>query len=102
MKNKKTLLLGSFALAAVLVVGQSVFASNDNTNSSGSMSNMRNGNDMSGMMQMMGNENMQKMMGAMNSPEGQKMMNACGTFMESYSDKNKSDSNSPETSKPQK
>lgn len=75
MKNKKTLLMVSFALAAVLVVGQGVFAANDNNNG------------MSGMTQMMGNENMQKMMSAMNSPEGQEMMSACSTFMESYGDK---------------
>lgn len=87
MKNKKTLLMVSFALAAVLVVGQGVFAANDNNIANGNMSNMMNENSMSGMTQMMGNEDMRKMMSAMNSPEGQEMISACSTFMDSYDDK---------------
>jgi hypothetical protein len=76
MKSRKTLLITSFALAAVLVVGQSVMASEP----SGTQG-------MGGMMQMMENEGMQKMMGAMNTPEGQEMMKSCSNFMESYGDK---------------
>lgn len=72
MKNRKTLLMISFAIAAVMVVSQAAFAEESNGN---------NGN---GMMQMMNNEGTQKMMNAMNTPEGQEMMNACGNFMESY------------------
>lgn len=87
MKNKKTLLMVSFALATILVVGQGVFAANDNNSTNGNMSNMMNENGISGMTQMMGSENMRKMMSAMNSPEGQEMMSACSTFMESYGDK---------------
>jgi hypothetical protein len=75
LKNKKTLLMVPFALAAVLVVGQAVMAAEPNNDG------MMNGN---GMMQMMNNEGMQKMMGAMNTPEGQEMMNACSKFMDSY------------------
>jgi hypothetical protein len=80
MKNKKTLLIVSFALAAVLVVGQAVMAAEPNNGG------MMNGNGMSGMMQMMDNEGMQKMMGAMSTPEGQEMMNSCSNFMDSYGD----------------
>lgn len=101
MVKKKNLLIASFALATVLVVGQSVFAANDNNGASHDMGNMMNGNGSSGMMQMMGNESMQKMMNAMNTPEGQEMMNACGKFMESYGDKNKSDANPSATPKSQ-
>jgi hypothetical protein len=78
MKNKKTLLLVSFALAAVLVVGQAVMAAEPNNGG------MMNGSGMSGMMQMMDNDGMQKMTGAMNTPEGQEMMNSCSNFMDSY------------------
>lgn len=85
MKNKKTLLVVSFALAAILVIGQEVIAanSNDNNGISSNMSNMMNEDGIPGMTQMMGNENVQKMISAMNSPEGQEMMSACSTFMES-------------------
>ncbi|ANB55887.1 MULTISPECIES: hypothetical protein [Bacillales] len=65
--KKKIAFVSSFALAALLVVGQFSYAEK-----SDSMTNMMNGN---GMM---------KMMEAMNSPQGQKMMKACGEFMESY------------------
>jgi hypothetical protein len=82
--QKKTMLLVSFALATVLVVGQVGFAAKaDNDAGKGGM---MNGNGMSGMMNMMENENMGKMMDAMNSPEGQAMMESCGNFMESYGD----------------
>jgi hypothetical protein len=67
MKIKKTPFLLSFALAAIIVVGQDGFAKG----SDNGMENMMNGNGM---------------MEAMNSPEGQKMMSACGNFMESYGD----------------
>jgi hypothetical protein len=80
----KTKLGLSFALAAVLVVGQVGFASEDDH-----QGGMMSGNGMSGMMQMMENENMGKMMDAVNSPEGQKMLNACGDVMESYEDDEK-------------
>jgi hypothetical protein len=79
--QKKALLLVSFALAAVLVVGQVGFAAEPD-NSKG-MGNMMNGN---GMSEMMDNGSMNKMMDAMNSPEGQAMMDSCGSFMESYDD----------------
>jgi hypothetical protein len=65
--KKKIAFVSSFALAALLVVGQFSYAEK-----SDSMTNMMNGN---GMM---------KMMEAMNSPQGQKMMKACGEFVESY------------------
>jgi hypothetical protein len=80
--KKKLMLLSSFALATVLVVGQMSFAAGSDDSNQG-MGNMMNGNGMSGMMQ---NENMGNMMNAMNSPEGQEMMNACGGFMDSYGD----------------
>lgn len=76
MKNKKILLIVSFALAAGLVIGQAVIAAESNIG-------MMNGNGMSGLMQM-DNEGMQKMMGAINTPEGQEMMNSCSKFMDSY------------------
>jgi hypothetical protein len=80
MRNKKTLLIVSFALAAVLVAGQAVFAAESDDRNG--MGNMMNGNGMTGMMKMMENGNMQKMMNAMNSPEGQGMMETCGNFMD--------------------
>lgn len=73
--KQKLLLLTSFALATVLVVGQISFASGDTGM----------GNGMSQMMNMTNNDNMNQMMNAMNSPEGQEMVNACGKFMDSYS-----------------
>jgi hypothetical protein len=79
MKNK-LMLLSSFALAAVLVVGQMSFAAESG------MGNMMNSNSTTGMMKMMENGNMDKMMNAMNSPEGQEMMNSCHDFMESDGD----------------
>jgi hypothetical protein len=80
--KKKALLLVSFALATVLVVGQAGIAAESDEKSPNQ--GMMNGNGMSGMMNMMQNENMGKMMDAMNSPEGQEMMNSCSNFMESY------------------
>jgi hypothetical protein len=88
--QKKTKLGLSFALAAVLVVGQIGFAEEDNNKDNGGMGNMMNGN---GMTKMMENENMGNMMDAMNSPQGQKMMNACGDFMESYGDDEQEENN---------
>lgn len=92
--RKKSMLLVSFALAAVLVVGQVGYAAEaDKGDGQGTM----NENGMSGMMNMMENENtgkmmenegMGKMMDAMSSPEGQAMMESCGNSMESYGDEN--------------
>jgi hypothetical protein len=87
--NKKTMLLVSFALATVLVVGQTGFASESDNN--GGMMNMMENGSMNGMMKMMENGNMNKMMEAMNSPEGQEMMNACSKFMESNGDEDNAD-----------
>ncbi|UYG98094.1 hypothetical protein [Cytobacillus firmus] len=69
--KKKIAFVSSFALAALLVVGQFTYAEKPENN----MNNMMNGNGMMNMME------------AMNSPEGQKMMKACGEFMESYNEK---------------
>jgi len=88
--QKKTLLLISFALAAILVVGQVGFAAEPKDNNQGA-NNMMNGNG-SGMMNMMQNENTNKMMDGMNSPEGQQMIDSCGNFMDSYGSK-KDDTN---------
>lgn len=65
MMKKKIAFVSSFALAALLVVGQFTYAEKPDT-----MMNMMNGNGMMNMME------------AMNSPEGQKMMKACGELME--------------------
>lgn len=65
--KKKIAFVSSFALAALLVVGQFTYAENPDKG----MGNMMNGNGMMNMME------------AMNSPEGQKMMKACGEVMES-------------------
>lgn len=67
--KKKIVFVSSFALAALLVMGQFTYAEQSN-----------------GMMNMMNGNGMDKMMEAMNSPEGQKMMKACGEFMESKSE----------------
>jgi len=83
MKNKMALLIASFALAAVFILGQAAIAAQSNSNEQQGMGNMMNGNGKSNMMQMMENEEMQKMMDAMNSPEGQEMMKSCSKFMES-------------------
>jgi hypothetical protein len=81
--QKKTMLLISFALAAILVVGQTGFAAESDPGNGG----MMNGNGMGDMMKMMQNENMGKMMDAMNTPEGEAMMESCSTFLESYGEK---------------
>jgi hypothetical protein len=78
--KKKMLLLVSFALAAVLVVGQIGFAAEPGNSNGMGMGSMMNGN---GMNKMMENGSMNKMMDAMNSSEGQAMMDSCGSFMES-------------------
>lgn len=80
--KQKLLMLTSFALATVLVVGQVSFASGDNVPG--------NGNGMAQMMNVMNNDNMNQMMNAMNSKEGQEMINSCGNFMGSYGDQAKS------------
>ncbi|MFC4324242.1 hypothetical protein [Litchfieldia salsa] len=67
--KKKIAFVSSFALAALLVIGEFTYAEQ-----SDGMMNMMNGNGMS------------KMMEAMNSPEGQEMMKVCGEFMESTND----------------
>ena len=81
--RKKAMLVLSFALAAILVLGPMAFPTGATEGNSG-IGNMMNGNGMSGMAKMMENGNMSKMMEAMNSPEGQEMMNACSNFMSSY------------------
>ncbi|MBF0706565.1 hypothetical protein IQ283_08070 (plasmid) [Alkalihalobacillus hwajinpoensis] len=95
MRLKKGSFIFSFALAALLVVGQAAFAEGAENNGVGfsangnnmmgnmdgnGMMNMMNGN---GMTKMMENGNMSSMMNAMNSPQGEKMIEACGDFMES-------------------
>jgi hypothetical protein len=79
MKIKKMPFVISFAIATLLVVGTSSFASSDNSG----MGSMMNGN---GMGNMMDSEGMGQMMEAMNSPEGQEMMNSCSNFMDSNED----------------
>lgn len=75
MQRKTKMLLFSFGLSAVLVVGTMGFSGTSEANENGGMMNMMNGNGMMNMME------------AMNSPEGQEMMESCGTFMSSYGDK---------------
>jgi hypothetical protein len=90
--QKKRLLIISFTLAAVFVMGPlafSVGATEDN----GGMGNMMNGN---GMMNMMENGNMGKMMEAMNSEAGQEMMNSCSNFMSSYDETEDEEDNNAE------
>lgn len=94
MRLKKGSFIFSFALAALLVVGQAAFAEGAENNGVGvsangnnmmgnmdgnGMMNMMNGN---GMTKMMENGNMSSMMNAMNSPQGEKMIEACGDIME--------------------
>ncbi|RBP86197.1 hypothetical protein DFO70_1303 [Cytobacillus firmus] len=67
--KKKIVLVLSFALSSILVVGQFALADKPDSMMSG------NGNGMMNMME------------AMDSPEGQKMMKACGNFMDSYNSK---------------
>jgi hypothetical protein len=84
--NKKRMLIISFTLAAVLVVGPlafSVGATEDNGGMGNMMGGMMNGNGSNGMMNMMENESMGKMMEAIDSPEGQAMIEGCGNFMSS-------------------
>lgn len=82
MKKKLPFVL-SFALAALIVIGQASFAKGGSDDSNmGNMMNMMNGN---GMAQMMENGTMTKMMNAMNSPEGKKMISDCQNFMNKYS-----------------
>ena len=63
----------SFALAAILVVGQAVFSAPGNTDNSNYIGNMMNGNG-NGMMSMMNEEGMGKMIDFMAFPEGQEMV----------------------------
>lgn len=71
--KKKSMLLVSFALTAILVISQVGFAAESDKEDGG-------------MMNMMENENMGKMMEAMNSPKGKTMMESCGNYMETYGD----------------
>jgi hypothetical protein len=78
MKKKSTMLVFSFALSTLLVVGTLGFSPTSEANeNSGGMMNMMNGNGMMNMME------------AMNSPEGQEMMESCSKFMSSYEDEEK-------------
>ncbi|WP_174733231.1 hypothetical protein [Mesobacillus harenae] len=65
--KKKILVVSSFALSSLLVVGQFAFADKPDS--------------------IMNGTGMMEMMEAMNSPEGQKMMKACGDFMDSNEEK---------------
>jgi hypothetical protein len=95
--QKKRLLIISFTLAAVLVMGPLAFSVGATEDNSG-MGNMMNGNGMNGMMNMMENGNMDKMMEAMNSEAGQEMMNSCSNFMSSYDEtEDEEDNNAEET-----
>jgi hypothetical protein len=62
----KIILVSSFSLASLLIVGQLVYAEKPDN-----------------IMNMMNDNVLKKMNEAMNSPEGQKMVKACGNFMES-------------------
>ncbi|WP_166240128.1 hypothetical protein [Paenibacillus turpanensis] len=79
MKNKKTMLMATFTLAAVLIAGQSVLAAESNA-----IESQPKEMETSGIMNPMDNPGMQKMMNAMNTPEGQEMMKSCSTFMDKY------------------
>lgn len=68
--KKKIAFVSSFAVAALLVVGQFTYAEKSENN----MGNM------------MYSDGMMNMMDTMNSSEGQKIMNACGEFMKSYNE----------------
>jgi hypothetical protein len=74
MKKKLTLLIFSFALSTLLVIGTLGFSPTSEANENGGMMNMMNGNGMMNMME------------AMNSPEGQEMMESCSKFMSSNED----------------
>ncbi|MCY9659514.1 hypothetical protein P5G65_23700 [Paenibacillus chondroitinus] len=74
--KKKTIFIASFALLAVLAVGQIGFAA-------GTKDKDGQDNTSKGMYEMMQNGNMDKMMQSMHSPEGEKMMKACDEFMDS-------------------
>jgi hypothetical protein len=88
--QKKSLLMISFTLAVVIVLGPMAFSIDANENGNGMMGDggmmMGENNSMNSMMKMMDNENMGKMMNAMATPEGEKMMKSCGNFMSSYSE----------------
>lgn len=78
MKKKSTMLIFSFALSTLLVVGTLGFSPTSQANeNSGGMMNMMN---------MMNGNGIMHMMEAMNSPEGQEMMESCSEFMTSYED----------------
>jgi hypothetical protein len=97
--QKKRLLIISFTLAAVLVVGPlafSVGATEDNGGMGNMMGGMMNGNGMNGMMNMMDNGNMGQMMEAIDSPEGQAMIEGCGNFMSSYDETEEAEDNNAE------
>ncbi|MCL7747303.1 MULTISPECIES: hypothetical protein [Bacillaceae] len=75
MRKKTKMLLFSFGLSSVLVVGTMGFSGVSQANEDHGMMNMMNGNGMMNMMQ------------GMNSLEGEEMMEACSNFMESYGNK---------------
>lgn len=86
MYNKKKMLIISFALSSLIVVGGTAFASpSEGSTSMGMMSGMMNGNG-DGMMNMMNGNGMSNMMEAINSPEGQEMIDGCQDFISSYDD----------------
>ncbi|MCM3763261.1 hypothetical protein M3212_21365 [Alkalihalobacillus oceani] len=71
MREKTKMLLFSFGLSSVLVVGTMGFSGISQANENHGMMNMMNGD-------------MMNMMEGMNSLEGENMMEACNNFMESY------------------
>lgn len=79
--QKKSLLMISFTLAVVIVLGPMAFSIDAKENNNGMM-----GQDgmMSGESSSM--NSMMKMMNAMSTPEGEKMMEACSNFMSSYNE----------------
>ncbi|WP_227935942.1 hypothetical protein [Alkalihalobacillus deserti] len=78
MQKKSTMLIFSFALSTLFVVGTLGFSPTSEANeNNGGMMNMMNGNGMMNMME------------AMNSPEGQEMMGNCSEFMSSYEEEDK-------------
>ncbi|SDJ12452.1 hypothetical protein [Alteribacillus bidgolensis] len=80
MKNKKLLMIPSFAIAAALVAGPiNIGDAHEEHENGGMMNGMMSGEAM-GNSNMMHGEGMDQMMEAMNSPEGQEMMNACANF----------------------
>lgn len=77
MKNKKLLMIPSFAIAAALIAGPINIGDAHEEDGHGGMMN----GEAMGNSNMMNGEGMDQMMETMNSPEGQEMMNACQNFM---------------------